>query len=375
MRLAASLSIAPAVSEALASLGIVTDTDLLFGPPPHELLARLPPGTITLRQLQGAIESISAASSSQGLSVDDLLSSSAAIQQKGGAASSSHASTGLPDLDTMLGNGGFVEGRVYEISGDKRTGKTCLALNTVIHHLVRYDTCHACWVDTTGDFTVEKALQVLGAATDDPYSTALDRFEVSLAFDVSTMFDVLQTLRMSSSYRQVRFLVVDTIWALLSPLFSNFSAQGHAIMTDLMHQLRQCAQDLNLTVLVLNNSSSLTPRDGPKAPNLSACEAATRRPALGPSFQFMTDATLWLSQAEVLTVAKAEGEKDSEMRDADGAEAPEPSQDAPRQFICEILRSRLSPTGPWCTITIQNYIVKPCWFPGTSHPHLILSQL
>ncbi|KAL1728465.1 P-loop containing nucleoside triphosphate hydrolase protein [Schizophyllum commune] len=359
MRLAASLSIAPEVSEALASLGVLTDTDLLFGPPPHELIARLPPGTITLRQLQGAIESISAASSSQGLSVDDLLSSSAAVQQKGGAASLSHASTGLPDLDTMLGNGGFVEGRVYEISGDKRSGKTCLALNTVINHLVRYDNCHACWVDTMGDFTVEKALQVLGASTDDPYATALDRFEVSLAFDVSTMFDVLQTLRTSSSYRKVRFLVVDTIWALLSPLFSNFSAQGHAIMTDLMHQLRQCAQDMNLTVLVLNNSSSLTPRDGPKAPNLSAFEAATRRPALGPSFQFMTDATLWLSQADVLTEAKVEGDEEFEMQHVDGAEAPELGQDTPKQLICELLRSRISPTGTWCTFTIQNYIVKP----------------
>ena len=124
MRLAASLAIAPDVSEALASLGILTDTDLLFGPPPHELLNRLPPGALTLRQLQGAIESISAASSSKGLSVDDLLSSSAAAQQEADAAPSSHASTGLPDLDTMLGNGGFVHGRVYEISGDKWTGKT-----------------------------------------------------------------------------------------------------------------------------------------------------------------------------------------------------------------------------------------------------------
>ncbi|KAI5827706.1 P-loop containing nucleoside triphosphate hydrolase protein, partial [Schizophyllum commune Tattone D] len=342
MRLAASLSIAPEVSEALASLGVLTDTDLLFGLPPHELIARLPPGTITLRQLQGAIESISAASSSQGLSVDDLLSRSAAVQQKSGADSSSHASTGLPDLDTMLGNGGFVEGRVYEISGDKRTGKTCLALNTVINYSVRYDDCYACWVDTTGEFTVEKAMQVLGAATDDPYATALDRFEVSLAFDVSTMFDVLQTLRTSSSYRKVRFLVVDTIWKLLSPLFSNFSAQGHAIMTDLMHQLRQCAQDLSLTVLVLNNSSSLTPREGPKAPNLSAFEAATRRPGLGPSFQFMTDTTLWLSQAEALTSAKAEGDEGSEMRDSNDAATPEPSQDAARPFICELLRSRIS---------------------------------
>ncbi|KAL1663580.1 P-loop containing nucleoside triphosphate hydrolase protein [Schizophyllum commune] len=367
MRLAASLSIAPEVSEALASLGVLTDTDLLFGLPPHELIARLPPGTITLRQLQGAIESISAASSSQGLSVDDLLSRSAAVQQKSGADSSSHASTGLPDLDTMLGNGGFVEGRVYEISGDKRTGKTCLALNTVINYLVRYDDCYACWVDTTGEFTVEKAMQVLGAATDvsspyfiqDPYATALDRFEVSLAFDVSTMFDVLQTLRTSSSYRKVRFLVVDTIWKLLSPLFSNFSAQGHAIMTDLMHQLRQCAQDLSLTVLVLNNSSSLTPREGPKAPNLSAFEAATRRPGLGPSFQFMTDTTLWLSQAEALTSAKAEGDEGSEMRDSNDEATPEPSQDAARPFICELLRSRISPTGTWCTFTIQNYIVKP----------------
>ncbi|KAL1744125.1 P-loop containing nucleoside triphosphate hydrolase protein, partial [Schizophyllum fasciatum] len=299
MRLAASLFVPPDVSEALGSIGIFTDIDLLFGAPPHELLTRLPPGAVSLRQLQAAIESISAASSSKGLSVDDLLSTSdtntpIALASASYVASCGAARTGLSDLDCMLGGDGFAAGRVYEIAGDKATGKTCLALSTVIHHLVSHEDCHAWWVDTTGGFTVEKALQTLGEATVDASSTALERFEVSLAFDVSTMFDVLQSLRMV--FRKIRFLVIDSIWALLSPLFSSFSAQGHAIMTDMMQQLRQCAQDMSMTVLVLNNSSSLKRRDGPKAPSLSAFEGTSRRPALGPSFQFMTDTTLWLSR-------------------------------------------------------------------------------
>ncbi|TRM65004.1 P-loop containing nucleoside triphosphate hydrolase protein [Schizophyllum amplum] len=345
MRLAALSSVPVNITEALADIGIYTDADLVFGPSPHELVTRLPHGTVSLTALQQAIETISASASSIGVSLDNLLSTHASIP-KG-------ASTGVSELDSLLGSAGFAPGRVYEISGGKGSGKTCLALNTVLRQLTQDDTCHAWWVDTTGDFTAEKALRVLEATTNDPLTTALERFEVALAFDVNTMFDVLAAIRMT--FRQTRFIVVDSIWALFNPLFSKFSAQGHAVMTDLMRQLRQCAEDLHLTVLVLNNSSSLKNRDGSKAETLSAFSATSRRPALGPSFQFMTDATLWLARAEDVIMDR----EDYAMHDIDEDNALELVKDKPDRFVCEILRSRMSVPNTWCTFSIQDYAVRP----------------
>lgn len=46
------------------------------------------------------------------------------------------------------------------------------------------------------------------------------------------------------------YLVVDSITALLGPLLSAASSQGHALMTNLMRQLRTIAQVHSITVIV-----------------------------------------------------------------------------------------------------------------------------
>lgn len=108
-------------------------------------------------------------------------------------------------------------------------------------------------------------------------------------------------------------IVVDSITPLIGPLLSPVSAQGHAIMTDFMYQLRTLARNNSMAVFVgglfmsssclielfrlyikvINNTTFCKPNN----PN-SAFESTVRKPSLGPSFPFMTDATLWLSKYE-----------------------------------------------------------------------------
>ncbi|KAI0267657.1 hypothetical protein BC834DRAFT_869261 [Gloeopeniophorella convolvens] len=87
------------------------------------------------------------------------------------------------------------------------------------------------------------------------------------------------------------------------------TSTGHAEMTLFMRLLRATAQKLGMCILVLNEAT------------------AAGRPALGPSFTFLTDATLWL--------ARALG-RDRELRTA------------------EVIRSRVSAHGTRCEFRIRD---------------------
>lgn len=110
-------------------------------------------------------------------------------------------------------------------------------------------------------------------------STALERLQVSLVFDIDTAHELLDDISatidvgapcplkllliwslLQSDYsgeNQLRCLVVDTITPLLGPLLSAVSAQGHAIMSGLMRQLKDLAKRRNLSIFVRTPSSSV----------------------------------------------------------------------------------------------------------------------
>jgi|SRR5882762_4070415 len=104
-------------------------------------------------------------------------------------------------------------------------------------------------------------------------STALQRLQVSLVFDIEGAHDVLESFSSSltvsllflclllfadqyhlqvesSSETRIRILVIDPITPLLGPMLSAVSSQGHAIMTTFMRQLRALAQAFELSIFV-----------------------------------------------------------------------------------------------------------------------------
>jgi RAD51-like protein 3 len=88
------------------------------------------------------------------------------------------------------------------------------------------------------------------------------------------------------------------------------ASKGHAMMISFMRQLKFLAETHSLTILVLvvycvlcssfltctdqilNSTSSALPHT-----HQSWRSSAARKPALGSSFTYMTDATLWLSKS------------------------------------------------------------------------------
>ncbi|KAI9437804.1 P-loop containing nucleoside triphosphate hydrolase protein [Russula earlei] len=292
----------------LFALNIRTVPDFIFTPP-AQLFEKLPVGSITFSELTHHIAHVRNVFAGRALTGDQLIGEFEARSRWASVRSR------LPDLDGLVGNGfgGASGGRIIEVSGGSASGKTALALHIVLHHLESYLTDAALWLDTTGNLTPARLANLASRSHDDEataHTELLARLYIISAFDVVAAARAIEALDAEGSTEvnpesrthrfQFRIVVVDTATALLGPQLSGISSQGHAQMTTFMRLLRSAAQKHGLCILVLNDAT------------------AAGRPALGASFTFMSDATLWL--------ARAQGQ-DRELRTA------------------EVLRSRVSVCG------------------------------
>ncbi|KAI0326484.1 P-loop containing nucleoside triphosphate hydrolase protein [Cubamyces sp. BRFM 1775] len=319
---------------ALNDIGVKTDTDLLLFDDPSNIFRRLPPELgVSLLDFRRAVESVVELAAAPSTYGDKLLEKE---ERRNEDIFVDDMLVGVPELDALLG--GFNPPIVIEVSGDKGSGKTALALQLVLRHLARTSDSSVLWIDSSGEFSPERVSLVLAQIPGEYSATVLERLQVSLVFDIEAAHEVLETLRQVMSMRGAeshlespvtRCIVIDTITPLLGPLLSATSSQGHAIMTTFMRQLHAFADSFSLTIIVINSSTNILPR------NPEAVFETTRKPALGPSFTFMTDATLWLSR-----------------RDADNS-----SNEADYEstlHVAEVFRSRISRSKTWARFKIRN---------------------
>ncbi|KAI0300774.1 P-loop containing nucleoside triphosphate hydrolase protein [Russula brevipes] len=298
----------------LSALNIRTVPDLIFVPP-AELLRKLPTGSITFPELTHHIAHVRSAFAGAAATGDQLIGELEARSRLPSVRSA------LPALDALVGDsfGGASGGRVIEISGASASGKTALALHIVLHHLESDPTDAALWLDTTGNLAPARLATLASRSHHEPAAHAelLTRLNIASAFDTATAARSIEALdtefdassQPESRPRRFRIVVLDTVTALLGPQLSGISSQGHAEMTMFMRLLRTAAQEHGLCILVLNDATG------------------AGRPALGASFTFMSDATLWLTRSSG---------QDRELRTA------------------EVLRSRISATGSRCAFRIRH---------------------
>ncbi|KAF9466479.1 P-loop containing nucleoside triphosphate hydrolase protein [Collybia nuda] len=317
MRLAACVPPLPAELVAcFEKCGIRTDADLLFSSPVIDIFRRLPSGTVSLHDLTKYVELVAELASAPGVSGPDLLKQAQEKQDTG-----SKFPTGMLELDEIVD--GFNGGRVYEISGGRHSGKTGLALHVVLRHLMQNPQSNILWMDTTGEFSVPRATELLNSFDLETPTTALERLQVSLVFDIDAAHELLDNLSSSfdvgKSRHQIRCIVVDTITPLLGPLLTAVSAQGHATMTSFMRRLKDLAQKYMLAIFVINNATI-------------SHLGNVRKPALGPSFAFMTDATIWLCRYE-----GSENDND----------------ETGSVYVAEVLRSKTTRSGTRCSFKID----------------------
>ncbi|KAJ7162532.1 P-loop containing nucleoside triphosphate hydrolase protein [Mycena crocata] len=333
MRLAACVpSISPDLVFSLEKSGIRTDADLLFSGSTLNIFRRLPAGTTTLRELVDATAFVAESSSASGQSASALLDAHTDFNDD--------FLSGVPKLDELL-CGLTTSRRLIEVSGDKGSGKTSLLLHLVLRHLVHQRQSSVLWIDTTGDFSAARASEVLELLNDPCTPATLGRLQISLAFEVDAVLEVLENLALSLSsttHHAVRLggIVVDAVTSLLGPLLSPVSSEGHAIMTGFMRQLRAFAQTFSITIFVVNNSAAFTPfviGSTSNNPNI-------RKPALGPSFTFLTDATLWLALSKDCS-ARHEADTREEWT----------------KHVAQVYRSKLTTSRTLCSFKIQQGVL------------------
>ncbi|KAF8876747.1 P-loop containing nucleoside triphosphate hydrolase protein [Infundibulicybe gibba] len=286
-------SLIPTISTELSALleshGIIHDTDILFAVPILDIFRQLPPGSVTLHELSRIKLLVAEAASAAGTS-GSLMLHQVEKRLPTPPASLTHQ---ISAVDGLLGS--FDGDRVIEVSGNPQSGKTTLALHTAVQHLVASPECSVLWIDTTGEFSPDRASAMLSQhKTWCTALTALERLQVALIFEIEDLQvllgDLFQVGHYSSPDSQLRLIVIDAITPLLGPLLSGVSTQGHAIMSIVMRQLRELAQSFSLSVMVINNTTALIPGEA-----ILGSTTLSRKPALGPSFRFLSDATIWLS--------------------------------------------------------------------------------
>lgn len=102
----------------LEPCGIRTDTDLLFFGTPIDILQKLPPGTVSLADLKTYIGLVAESASARGIRGDELYTEE--LQRRRDY--DTDITCGVDELDALVS--GFGNGRVFEISGDRGSGKT-----------------------------------------------------------------------------------------------------------------------------------------------------------------------------------------------------------------------------------------------------------
>ncbi|KZS97895.1 hypothetical protein SISNIDRAFT_481773 [Sistotremastrum niveocremeum HHB9708] len=264
--------------------------------------------------------------------------------------------TGLPSLDNILrGLGGPC---IVEFAGSTRSVISTILLHLAVHHLTRHSSSSVLWIDTTGTFDGSDAENILESLhSDDKLQRPsvvkkeeeealgsslpvdpLDRLQIAHSVDTSELLSVLDLLRTYLTTDQtsdtLRYVIIDSINTLFSPNLSSTSSHGHAVMSSIMHQLSLLARTFVFTVLVSNGSVPTMSHN----PASSFCFSRSK-PALGPTFTFLTDDTIWLTQAP-----------DNKLLPQD-----DPKADL---YIAEHIRSRTKRSRSWTLFCVRGRILE-----------------
>lgn len=321
---------------ALEACNIKTDTDLILSGIPTDIWLKLPPDTISLKDLTTVIESVTEILSAPSYTGIELLQCEEKRRDK---LASVPLRSGVQVLDDLVGGFGYQQ--LLEISGAQGSGKTALALQIVLRQLSQYPNSSVVWIDTTGDISPDRISSALESFSSEADShTALQRLQITRAFDMDAMQESLEEIRTTASMilgqPVLRTVVIDSVTPIFRPLLNAVTSQGHATMVSFMRQLREYANTFTITFLVLNGTSVST-HNNPS----SAFASTVRKPALGPSFMYESDATLWLAQ----------------WSRGLGYEVPEERQDDDEVYVAEMFRTKCTQSRAWCTFKMRNGIL------------------
>jgi RecA/RadA recombinase len=189
-----------------------------------------------------------------------------------------YLSSGISGLDQLL-RGGFLTGHITELYGTSGCGKTQICMSTTAQTIMNGS--QVLVIDTSNSFSIItrllKYIQRLGGNEND-----LQRVVISKAFDCMSLLAILTNVITSTNNQQrPKLIMIDSILPLLAPLtgrhhytHNNNNNNNHNntsgstttttysttntlsftnnLLIHVIRQLRQCAQQLNVAIVVTN---------------------------------------------------------------------------------------------------------------------------
>ncbi|XP_019348525.1 DNA repair protein RAD51 homolog 4 isoform X2 [Alligator mississippiensis] len=168
-------------------------------------------------------------------------------------------STGNKSLDTLL-DSGLYTGEVMELMGAPGSGKTqvCLSIAASVSHSLKQNVL---FIDSTGGFTASRLLQLVQFRTEEEEEQVV------------------------CSGGPVKLLVVDSVSAVVCPLFGGRQSEGLALMMQLARELKTLAREFGLATVVTNHVT----RDS---------SSGHLKPALGRSWSFVPSTRVLLERSQ-----------------------------------------------------------------------------
>ncbi|KAI9347359.1 P-loop containing nucleoside triphosphate hydrolase protein [Obelidium mucronatum] len=175
-------------------------------------------------------------------------------------------SSGCPGIDQLLEFNGFATGTITEFAGLSSTGKTQLALFSILTSLCLTPGSTALLIDSNCSFCPIRTQQLFD--TSDRFQLFRDkgmtfqqlskRFHVSRCYDAFELLDCLNGLqhrihgRASEFEHNLKLLVLDSVGSLLAPIVGTSSAQSVLVTLSLI--LRALSKAYAIPVITLNHA-------------------------------------------------------------------------------------------------------------------------
>jgi len=210
----------------------------------------------------------------------------------------------LQDAKDSLLDGGLYTGEIAELAGQSSTGKTQLCMCASVSVVMANNKNTVAYIDSSGTFSPERIVDIYTAVSTtaetppkepDAQDTVrfLNHIECFKCFDVFSLIGVLcgieECLKQKDIpyYRNLKFIVIDSLGALISPILGGKQTQGHALMINIARTMKAIAKEHHIAFVVTNHTVTFkTNKDN----NL--------RPALGESWSFVPNTRLILANEQ-----------------------------------------------------------------------------
>ncbi|KAM0792853.1 hypothetical protein ACM66B_002617 [Microbotryomycetes sp. NB124-2] len=259
-------------------------------------------------------------------------------------------------------------GRLVEVVGTRQSGRSALVLEATLSFLLANPRARAAFLHTFPAFEplafrarevlTNKVAKAVSAGVhfdrdgqqlddDDVAISVLERLSVTRPFTsdqaIESIEAEIEQSKSGDDDLKLSIVIVDSLETLLGgQTLKDSSAKGHADMVAFMTRLDALAKDIKLplTVFLVNTAHSTTPASVGALPTTQFQLRQPVKPALGATFTYLTDLTIWTMRADKIAF-KTPHSTDAIKADED-------------VFIAEVVKDKRGPTGRWIAFKLVN---------------------